>query len=297
MGMPMARNLSRNFPTIVWNRTTSKYAELRDVEATIGQTPSEVARQSSIVFTMLFDEHAMRSVLSNSFMESLRGKTLVNTSSVSVEFSHYISKRVQESGGDYIEMPVSGSKVPAEQGQLVGMMAGDRAISEKIKRFLEPITREAIYCGPIGSGLQTKYAINLYLVSITAGLAESMNLARAQGLDLEAFGKVLDASPLASPYSKVKIAKLLRQDWSAQASVRDCYNSTKLIQSAAETSNAKSPLAKLCLALYKQANEAGLGNEDMISIIKLLSHAGSEVPGPCDLGSQVHSQVPDGRLE
>jgi 3-hydroxyisobutyrate dehydrogenase-like beta-hydroxyacid dehydrogenase len=218
---------------------------------------------------MLFDASAFKAILNEEFSMALRGKTLINTSSVPVDFSQKLASFVYKAGGDFIEMPVSGSKVPAEQGKLVGMMAGDRDVAERIRPLVEPLTAAAVYCGPIGSGLKTKYAVNLYLIAITAGLAESVNLARAQGLDLEAFGQVLSASQLASSYSNIKVPKILNEDWSTQASVNDCYNSAMLIRSAAQSVGAWSPITEVCLSLYRQAQESGLGEEDLIAISKL----------------------------
>ncbi|KAJ4858093.1 hypothetical protein J3E68DRAFT_417986 [Trichoderma sp. SZMC 28012] len=271
MGTPMALNLCRRFPTTVWNRTASKCAALVQAGAGLGQTPAKVVEQSDVIFTMMFDGPAIRSVIDDDFRKALRGKTLVNTSSVSVEFSQSLAKEVQEAGGKFIEMPVSGSKVPAETGNLVGMMAGDQAECERIRPFVEPITSAAVYCGPIGAGLKTKYAVNIFLITVTAGLAESMNLARAQGLNLEAFSSVLDAGPLASAYSKIKLAKMAKQDWSAQAAVKDCYNSTELIRTAAKAAEAKTPLIQVCNSLYKQAIDSGLEDEDMIAVYRVLS--------------------------
>ncbi|KAK4073220.1 uncharacterized protein Triagg1_5500 [Trichoderma aggressivum f. europaeum] len=271
MGTPMALNLCRRFPTTVWNRTASKCGALVQAGAGLGQTPAKVVEQSDVIFTMMFDGPAIRSVIDDDFRKALRGKTLVNTSSVSVEFSQSLAKEVQEAGGKFIEMPVSGSKVPAETGNLVGMMAGDQAECERIRPFVEPITSAAVYCGPIGAGLKTKYAVNIFLITVTAGLAESMNLARAQGLNLEAFSSVLDAGPLASAYSKIKLAKMAKQDWSAQAAVKDCYNSTELIRTAAKAAEAKTPLTQVCNSLYKQAIDSGLEDEDMIAVYRVLS--------------------------
>ncbi|KAG7286011.1 hypothetical protein NEMBOFW57_008308 [Staphylotrichum longicolle] len=271
MGTPMALNLSKRFPLTVWNRSESKYPPFVQTGAKTGATPLHVVRQSDIIFMMLFDEHAIRSILTDDLKRAFHNKTLVNSSSVSVEFSRYLSEEVRSAGGDFIEMPVSGSKVPAEQGRLVGMMAGDRAAADRIRTYVEPMTSAAVYCGPIGSGLKTKYAVNNFLITMTAGLAESMNLARAQGLDLDAFGQVLEAGPMASAYSKLKVGKMLSQDWSAQAGIRDCYNSTQLIQAAAEAANTQAPLIQLCGSLYKQAIESGLGDEDMIAVVKCLA--------------------------
>ncbi|KAL2015615.1 hypothetical protein VTK56DRAFT_5093 [Thermocarpiscus australiensis] len=273
MGTPMALNLSRKFPLTVWNRSPSKYPPLVQAGAKIGATPSQVVEHSDIIFTMLFDEDAIRAIFDHDLKQALRNKTLVNSSSVSVELSHYLNEQVRNAGGHFIEMPVSGSKVPAEQGQLVGMMAGDPAVADRIRPFVEPMTRAAIYCGPVGSGLKTKYAVNTFLVTMTVGLAEAMNLARAQGLDLEAFGQVLEAGPMASAYSKLKVGKMLNQDWSAQAAVKDCYNSTQLIQSAARAAHTRSPLVELCGSLYRHAIQCGLGEEDMISVVKSLAES------------------------
>lgn len=110
-------------------------------------------------------------------------------------------------------------------------------VAERINPILKPITSAAVYCSPIGSGLKTKYAVNDFLIAMTASLAESMSLARAQGLDLQAFGEVLNAGPMASPYSRLKIEKTLSEDWSAQASMKDCYNSVQLVALAAKTAD------------------------------------------------------------
>lgn len=267
----MALNLSRKFPLTVWNRSPSKYSSFTQNGVSIGNSPADVVEQSDVTFVMLFDGPAIDSIFTDDLKRALRGKTIVNTSSVPVEFSKGLAQRVSEARGDYLEMPVSGSKVPAEQGSLVGMMAGSAEVAERIRPVVEPITSAAVYCGPIGSGLKTKYAVNLFLITMTAGLAESMSLAKAQGLDLESVGQVLNAGPMASAYSKLKIAKMLNQDWSPQASIKDCYNSTQLIHSAAKKEEARAPLVELCGSLYKEAKESGLGEEDMIAVAKILS--------------------------
>ncbi|KAF7555450.1 hypothetical protein G7Z17_g2164 [Cylindrodendrum hubeiense] len=285
MGTPMALNLARQFPVTVWNRSASKYPALIKGGAVIAETPAKALSESDTIFTMLFDESAIRSMLSPEFKKALPGKTIVNTSSVSVEFSKYFADQVHQAGGHFIEMPVSGSKVPAEQGKLVAMMAGDSAVADRIRPLVAAMASTAVYCGPVGYGLKTKYAINLYLIAITAGLAEATNLAMAQGLNLGAFAQVLGAGPLASAYSDLKMDKIMREDWSAQAAIKDCYNSTQLIQSAANVVGAKVPIANLCGALYRQAKESGLEEEDMIAVIKVLGE-GSKSAGPLHKSSE-----------
>ncbi|KAF4818670.1 Glyoxylate/succinic semialdehyde reductase 1 [Colletotrichum tropicale] len=272
MGTPMALNLTRKFPVTVWNRTASKYPPLTQAGAKIGETPAKVVEQSDVIFAMLFDGAALTSIFNDDFRGALRGKTLINTASIPVDISKHVAEQVQRAGGNFIEMPVSGSKIPAEQGRLVGLLAGDPKIAEQMRPYVEPLTAAAIYCGPIGFGLKTKYAVNLYLNNMTAALAESFSLAKAQGLNLEAFGQVIDAGPMASAYTKVKIPKIVNNDWAPQAAVKDCYNSTQMIVKAAEDANVRTPYAELCREVYKEATEAGLNEEDMIAVYKLFQN-------------------------
>lgn len=271
MGTPMALNLSRKFQLTVWNRTAAKCEPFRTTTAAIAESPAAVLRQSDVVFTMLFNEAAYRAVLDKDFTDALRGKTIINTSSVSVAFSKYLDEQVRQAGGRFLEMPVSGSRVPAEQGQLVGMLAGDRDEAQRVDPLLKTITKAAVYCGEVGMGLRTKFATNLFLITMTAGLAESMNLARAQGLDVNAFGEVLDAGPMASAYSKLKVAKMIAEDWSPQAAIADCYNLTELVQDAAGEVGAQTPLMTVCNTLYRDAVARGFGGDDMIAIHQVMT--------------------------
>ncbi|KAI0120024.1 hypothetical protein GGR51DRAFT_496007 [Nemania sp. FL0031] len=274
MGTPMALNLARKFPVTVWNRSPAKYPPLTAAGAKTATTPSEVARNSDVIFTMLFNAPAISEIFED-LRPALTGKTLVNASSVPEEFSHHLAKEVGQAGGHFVEMPVSGSKGPAEQGQLVALLAGDAEVVERIRPVVQPIASAAVYCGPIGYGLRTKYAVNLYLITLTVGLAESMNLARAQGIDLAVLEEVLNAGPMASAYTRIKMAKVIALDFSPQAAIKDCHNSGKLICAAAEASAVRSPLIQTCRAMYEEATKAGFGEEDMIAVIKLLSSQSS----------------------
>jgi 3-hydroxyisobutyrate dehydrogenase len=153
-------------------------------------------------------------------------------------------------------MPVSSPKVAAEQGTLVGMLAGERSATETVGPLLQPITDMAI-----SMGLKTTYAVNAFLITITVGLAESMHLARKQGLDIDIFARIFDASPLASTYSKFKSVKMITKQWSPQAAITDYYNLTRLVVDASRKANATIPLVELSSTLYRVAIEVGLGGK------------------------------------
>ncbi|OAA60030.1 3-hydroxyacid dehydrogenase/reductase [Cordyceps fumosorosea ARSEF 2679] len=275
MGTPMALNLAQHFPITVWNRTASKCDPFRSIPgAAVADSPAAVARQSDVVFAMLYDDSACRTILSDpALTAALRGKTLINTSSVSVACNQLLAAHLHPAGCRFLEMPVSGSRVPAEQGKLVGMLAGgSKEDAERLAPLLGRVTAAAVHCGEeVGAGLRMKFATNLFLITMTAGLAEAMHLARAQGLDVEAFARVLDAGPMASAYSRLKVAKMVAEDWAPQAAIADCYNVTELVQGAAAEAGAETPLMTVCNGLYREAVSRGFGGDDMIAIHKVMT--------------------------
>src|SRR5690349_13468787 len=130
MGQPMALNLARaNTSLVVWNRTPARCQPLQDLGAQVAVTPAEVFA---------------------------RTRTVIVMSSTTPEYSRALAAEVEAHGGTYVEAPVSGSRVPAEQGALVGMLAGDELVVERVRPLVASMCREAVYCGEIGNALMMK---------------------------------------------------------------------------------------------------------------------------------------------
>jgi len=121
---------------------------------------------------------------------------------------------------------------------------------------------------PAGTG--TKLAVNLYLCTMVAGLAEAYHLADRLGLDLELFRRALDSGPMASAVSCVKLAKLVAGDFEPQASVKDVHTNTRLIADAARGVGAASPLLDATRELFRATEAAGLGGLDMAAVVSAL---------------------------
>ncbi|KAF2289016.1 hypothetical protein GH714_024076 [Hevea brasiliensis] len=126
MGKAMATNLIKSgFKVTVWNRTLSKCNELVELGASIGETPAAVVKKCELTIAILSDPAA---TLSMEFLKKFcNGKGYIDMSTVDPETSTNISKAITAKGGSFLEAPVSGSKQPAEAGQLVILAAGDKA--------------------------------------------------------------------------------------------------------------------------------------------------------------------------
>lgn len=269
MGVPMAANLLRSgVPLRVWNRSPAKCEPLRALGASVDGSVAELFANSTTVLMMLLDERAIDDVLARgtpAFASRVRGRLLVNLGTVSTAYSRALADDLARAGARYAEAPVSGSRVPAERGALVGMLAGDELSLATVRPLLAPICSRVFDCGSVPHALRMKLAINHYLIVTVAALGETFNAARAAGVDVALLKAVLDAGPMASDVSRVKLDKLVRGDFAAQASVHDAGKIAALALGQAEAGGAPAPLMARTVELYRAAERAGWGGLDMIA--------------------------------
>ncbi len=271
MGEPMALRLVRSgLPLVVWNRTSAKTASLHTAGALVAATPSEVFNRADVIFEMLASESALDAVLGRNtpaFPERLRGRTLIHMGTTAPEYSRELEEAVQQAGGRYIEAPVSGSRVPAELGELVAMLAGDPLAIQAVRPLFEPMCRDTIICGAVPGALLMKLAVNLYLITMVTGLVETVHFAQTMGLDLQQLRKTLDSGPMASGVSRVKIEMLVGSDFAAQAAVTDVLKNSQLVADAARSTGVVSPLLDVCRDLFAETVELGRGAADMVAVV------------------------------
>jgi 3-hydroxyisobutyrate dehydrogenase len=283
MGRPMALNLARaGTPLLVWNRTPERCEPLRAAGAEIAADPGAVFVRAGVVFLMLADEAATNAVLGRgtpAFTARVAGRTLVHMGTTSPEYSAGLQDAVRAAGGRYVEAPVSGSRIPAEQGQLVAMLAGDDDAVADVRPLLGPLCRETFACGAVPAALLTKLSVNLFLITLVTGLTEAFHFADRHGLDRRLFLDVLDAGPMASAVSRMKSPKLLARDFDVQAGAADVLKNNRLIARAAREAGLASPLLDVCHALFEETVAQGYGDEDMVAVLRALESRTDGVPG------------------
>lgn len=274
MGRPMAGNLARaGTPLVVWSRTPANCAAAVEAGAEAAGTAADVFARCRIVILMLATEAAVDAVLGRGterFAELAAGHVLVHMGTTSTAYSAGLAADVAAAGGQYVEAPVSGSRVPAERGELVAMLAGPAAAVAEVRPLLAPMCRQVVDCGAVPGGLTMKLAINLYLVTTVAALAEAVHFAERQGLDLGTFAAVLDAGQTASGISRLKVEKLRTRDFAVQAAIHDVRKNSRLVADAARTAGIAAPMVELADALYAETLALGFGDEDMAAVVRAL---------------------------
>lgn len=274
MGLPMATNLARaGPPLVVWNRTRERAEPWRALGARVVDDAAEVFESVRVVILMLNGEAAIDGVLGRGTPRLARlveGRTVVHMGTTSPRYSRALADDVRKAGGDYVEAPVSGSRAPAEAGELVAMIAGDADVVARVEPLLAPMCRQVVRCGEVPDGLLMKLAVNVFLIATVTGLAEAHHFAERQGLDLDVFRQVVDAGQMASSISRVKNAKLASGDLAAQAAAADVLMNNQLITAAAGAAGVSTPLLEVCETLFAQTVELGHGSADMIAVLRAI---------------------------
>jgi 3-hydroxyisobutyrate dehydrogenase len=186
---------------------------------------------------------------------------------VAPSYSRGLHDDLAAAGARFVEAPVSGSKGPARAGELVAMVAGDPEAVSDVEVLIGPLTSSVVRCGAVPMALETKLAVNTFLITMVTGLAEAFAYAELRGVDLALLRRILDLGPMASSVSRGKLAKLLDGDMSAQASISDVRYNSRLILDGADEAAAAVPLLEASEALLADCESRGLADADMIAVI------------------------------
>lgn len=283
MGTPIAANLLRaGIPLVIWNRSVERTRPLSILGAIVASSSEDVFARCDLVILMLANGDAMDQVLDrggSTFAERVRGRTIVHMGTTSAEYSANLDSDIRAVGGRYVEAPVSGSRGPAESGELVVMMAGDNNGIRDLAQLLPPISKAVFECGAVPRALCMKLSVNVFLISMVTGLVECFQLADSQGLDVEMLRRILDAGPMASIVSRAKGAKLAAGDFLVQAGVSDVLKNAELAAEAARIHASASPVLDASCALYREAQALGHGAEDMVAVLRALQARSTKLRG------------------
>lgn len=278
MGQPMALNLQRSgIPLTVWNRTAARCAPVVAAGAKQAASLDELFDCSRTIILMLADEQSTDWVLdraSERFPSRVSGKRIIAMGTNSPGWSERLASDLLAAGAEYIEAPVSGSRQPALEGRLVAMVAGaNEAVRSDAARLISPMCHQTFNAGLVPNALRLKISVNLYLITMVTGLAECASLARRLGIDWSLLRSVLDAGPMASDVSRIKLDKLVNDDFSVQASIRDVLMNCRLVADAAHNAGFDAPLLAQSMRLFDRAQKDGLGDLDMIGVIHMMTGA------------------------
>jgi len=274
MGQAMAANiLKKGYPLTVYNRTADKAEALRRAGARVAGTPSLLADGSDVIILMLTGAEAVDAVLYGDeglLAGDCEGKTVINMSTVPPACSKDWAAMLAARGITLIDAPVSGSKIPAEQGTLVILAGGPEEVVCAQEPLLLGMGRKVIYCGESGNGSSMKLAVNLLLGVMMEGMAEAVHLAERSGLAIETLLDAVASGPLACTLFQIKEEMFKTGSYPPQFPFKHMAKDMQFVVAAAEESGARLPLATELAKLFSPAAAADLLEQDFAAVKTLL---------------------------
>ena len=275
MGGRMAANLQKKgHELVVYNRTRQKADPLVTNGAIWASTPADVAKQVTIIFTMLAKPDAVAETAllgKNGFLNHLAGNSLwIDCSTVSPSFSRLMADEAKQRRIRFIDAPVGGSKEPAEQGQLLFFVGGEKTDVEEAKPLLEAMGKTVYHVGGHGMGTSLKMVNNLILAQAMVAFSEALVLGESLGISKQALFNTLLGSPVVAPFLAFKRQKIEEGKFDADFPLQWMHKDMQLAAETAYEIGVAMPAANVTKEIYALAMRNSLGEQDFSVVYKLL---------------------------
>ena len=275
MGSSIAQRLmSVGHEVGVWNRDSAKTKPLVDSGARLFGSPAELAEGCEVVIAMLLNDAATEAVYRgpNGLLKAkLAGRLVIDMSTVRPDTMISVGTAVEKLGAAFVECPVGGSKVPAREGKLFGLVGGTDAGVARAMPLLEQLCRRIEHVGPLGAGATMKLAVNLPLLVYWQALGEALTICKPLNLPADRLIDILSdtaGAPAAMKGRGAIIAKVLggsplgETAFGITAAKKDLATAVQFAASI----DAELPVAASALSCFEEAEAAGLGEADATTI-------------------------------
>lgn len=261
MGAPIARRLAEAGHDVrAWNRTREKAEGLG---AEVADSPQSALAGADLVVTMLADGPTVEAVVGDS-LDAARGSVWAQTSTVGIDWANRLAALAREHGVAFVDAPVLGTRAPAEDGQLVVLLAGPESARPACEEALPAISRKQVWLGEaVGTASALKLVLNHWIQNTVENIAETVALAQALGVDPRQFLESITGGQMDMQYAHFKTDAILSGDLEPSFTLRLAAKDMDLIVSAARDAGLELGLGPVTLERMQRAIDLGHGDEDM----------------------------------
>ena len=274
MGYPMAGHLSKHYDTIVYNRTTEKSKKWIDsYNGKMALSITNTVKEADFVFCCLGNDNDLRSVLlgQEGVINSMKkGSILVDHTTCSAKVSKEIAVIANNSNIKFMDAPVSGGQIGAENGQLTIMCGGDEETYNKIESIISCYSKFSSLMGPIGSGQLTKMVNQICIAGLVQALAEGLNFSKKANLDGKKVLDVISKGAAGSWQMENRGETMLNDEFDFGFGVDWMRKDLNICLDEANSNKAKLPITALINQFYCDIQDMNGGRFDTSSLIKRL---------------------------
>lgn len=274
MGARMAaRLLDARHDVTVYNRTMDRARELAAQGARTAESPRQAAEGCDVVISCVRDDDASRAV----WLDPDRGALValgenavaIESSTLTVEWTRELAAAAAKRDVAFLDAPVAGSRPQAEAGQLIYLVGGDASTVETVRDVLRVMGGAVHHCGPSGSGMVMKLAVNALFGVQVAALAEVLGMTRKAGISDGQAIEVLGAMPITSPALKGIGALMAGRTFAPMFPIDLVEKDFGYVVATTSRLGGDSPVATAVRGVYARAKDAGLGGDNITGVVKV----------------------------
>ena len=268
MGFPMAKNLLKSgYNLKAYNRSQDKADRLKEFGAEISLSVKDVVTNADVVITMLTDDAAVEKVMSSDeFISNIKeGATVIDMSSVNPVLTIKYSKKLKEKKINYLDAPVSGGTIGAEEASLAIMVGGNEETFKNCYELLKKMGNPTLV-GPVSSGQISKLA-NQIIVGVTIGaVAEAITLCEKSGTNPNKMIEALSGGWADSKILQTHGRRMIDKDFTPKGKTTTQLKDMNNIVNAGKAVETHLPISSLIKEMYKDLVADGHGNTDHSSL-------------------------------
>jgi 3-hydroxyisobutyrate dehydrogenase len=272
MGYPMARHLAGEHDVVVWNRTREKAERhAREHGTTLAGDLSDCA-DAEVLITMLPTSKEVDEIVDQLLPHLKRSTLWIDATSGDPNVSRETAKRLAEKGVDFVDAPVTGAVVGAENATLTIMIGGSAENFARAKEILRINGKTIIHVGDIGAGHAIKVLTNSIMGATVWITSECLLLAKRLGIDIKTALEVTNAGSGRSNASENLLPKRLRDhEWPLVFKLAHHDKDIRIAASLSHQQHASTPMLALTQQLFTASlNELGEG-ADYIEVAKIVA--------------------------
>jgi 3-hydroxyisobutyrate dehydrogenase-like beta-hydroxyacid dehydrogenase len=272
MGNAMARNLVKAGNTVsVWNRTPKNIEGARTASS-----PADAVHDAEVVWMCVSDTAAVERLLfaDDGISTAIKPGTIVaDSSTISPAATRDYAARLRAKGADYVDAPVTGSKVGAESAQLIFIAGGRAETLARLDPLFSAMGKKVVHMGETGLGQSAKIAMNLQIAMIYEGFAEALTLAKRLGVPPEKLIELTQASMVRSGVIDYKASFVLQHDWTPNFPMRLMEKDLNLVKEAADRLDLSLPGLDSVRTVYDKARKLGKSDLDYAATLDVIESA------------------------
>lgn len=272
MGEPMVKHLLNSGVKVgVYNRNPAKAENVVAVGAKSYASVLDLVKAHEVIFLMIADYAAVQQVLNAEVLAELKGKLVVNMSTISPSQNQAVQALLAQHGAEFVEAPVSGSSKVAEAGKLLVLSAGNQEIVEQLKPLFAAFSTTTFYYGEVGKAGGIKLMINSLLGIFIQAYGEALNFADQYGLPKEQVIEMISGSFMNSPIFQAKVPMYMANEFPPAFMMKHMTKDFNLASEEIAKLGKSFPLIEQATKTYNQANDSGLSEVDMAAIYQYLA--------------------------